>query len=124
MTGYSDAVANQDATVVTQNGNVITVSEADGQQWSAYSRFVESGPAYEWVGLDIDTGEEDITKVTVNGHFLTQDDVDASVEVGLPAGHLAFWLDARDTAASYPKEIVFGTQGKENTKIIIELING
>ena len=123
MTGYSDAVANQDATVVAQSGETITVSEADGQQWSAYERFDPAQGNHEWVAVAINTGEEDITKVTMDGVAFTQSDVDAATALGLTAGSFVLWLKADDTA-SYPKEIVLGTQGKENTKITIELING
>lgn len=123
MIGYEQAVANQDATVITQSGNTITVSEADGQQWGAYESDNPAQGIHEWVGLDINTGEKDITKVTFNGTLLTQDDVDEAASIGLPAGHFVLWVKADDTAG-YPREITLGTQGKENTKITIEIING
>ena len=122
MIGYSDAVANQDATVVKQNDEIITVSEAEGQQWSAYERFDPAQGDHEWIAVAINTGEEDITKVTMDGVAFTQSDVDAATALGLAAGSFVLWLEADD--ASYPKEITLGTKGKENTKITIELING
>lgn len=122
MTGYSDAVANQDATVVAQSNNVISISEADGQQWSSYERFDPAQGDHEWVAIAIDTGENDITKVTMNGTAFTSTDVEEATSLGLAAGSFVLWLEADD--ASYPKEITLGTKGKENTKITIELVNG
>lgn len=123
MIGYEQAVVNQDATVIAQSGNTITVSEADGQQWGEYESDNPAQGIHEWVGLDINTGEKDITKVTFNGTLLTQADVDEAASIGLPAGHFVLWVKADDTAG-YPREITLGTQGKENTKITIEIING
>ena len=122
MVGYSDAVANQDATVVAQNRNVITISEADEQQWSAYERFEPAQGDHDWVAVAINTGESDITRVTMDGVAFTQSDVDAATELGLDAGSFVLWVEADD--ATYPKDIVLGTQGKENTKITIEVVNG
>ena len=123
MIGYAQAVANQDATVIAQTGNKITVSEAAGQQWGSYESDNPAQGEHEWVGLDINTGEKDITKVTFNGTLLTQADVDEAASIGLGAGHFVLWAKADDTAG-YPREITLGTQGKEDTKITIEIING
>lgn len=122
MPGYATAVANQDITKVVQSGNSITVSE-DGGQWGEYASSNPNQGTHEWVGLDIDTGEKDITKVTFNGTALTQADVDEAADIGLGAGHFVFWVKADDTSA-YPRTITLGTQGKEDTKIVINIING
>lgn len=122
MPGYAQAVANQDITKVIQSGNSITVSE-DGGQWGEYASSVAAQGTHEWVGLDINTGEKDITKVTFNGTLLTQADVDEAADIGLGAGHFVLWVKADDTSA-YPRDIVLGTQGKEDTKITINIING
>ena len=75
MSGYAQAVANQNITKVVQTGNKITVSE-DGGQWGEFPSDNPAQGTHEWVALDINTGEKDITKVTFNGTLLTQDDVD------------------------------------------------
>ena len=122
MKGYAQAVINQDATVVVQNGNVITVSEAAGQQWGEFESDDPTQPGdHEWVGIDINTGESDITKVKFNGTLLSQKDVDDATSLGLPAGHFVLWAKADDTSA-YPRRIVLGTEGKEDTKITVEII--
>lgn len=122
MSGYAQAVANQNITKVVQTGNKITVSE-DGGQWGEFPSDNPAQGTHEWVALDINTGEKDITKVTFNGTLLTQADVDEAASIGLGAGHFVLWAKADDTAG-YPREITLGTQGKENTKITIEIING
>lgn len=123
MPGYATAVANQDITNIVQEGNEITLSEQDGKQWGEY---VSSNPAqgtHEWVGLVIDTGEKDITKVTFNGSALTQADVDEAASVGAGAGKFVLWVKADDTE-SYPRTITLGTEGKEDTKFIVKIVNG
>ena len=123
MSGYVTAVANQDATIITQVGNTITVSEASGQNWESYTSDDAAQGTHEWVGLIIDTGEKDITKVTFNGTLLTQDDVDEAASVGADAGKFVLWVKADDTE-NYPRTIVLGTDGKDDTSITIEIING
>ena len=123
MPGYEQVVENQDITVFVQSGNKITISEQDGEQWGSYASSNPAQGTHEWVGIDINTGEKDITKVTYNGTLLTQADVDEAADIGLPAGHFVLWVKADDTA-SYPRTITLGTQGKEDTKIVIEIVNG
>lgn len=123
MPGYTQAVINQDATVAIQSGNKITISEKAGAQWGEYASSNPAQGTHEWVGLVIDTGEKDITKVTFNGELLTQADVEEAASVNAGAGKFVLWVKA-DDSASYPRNIVLGTEGKEDTTITIEIING
>lgn len=123
MIGYENAVKNQDNTVVEQNGNTITISEVDGEQWLEYNSDNPAQGVHEWVGLIIDTGENDIKKVTFNGTQLTQEDVDEAASVGAGEGKFVLWVKAEDTE-HYPRTIVLGTEGKEDTEITIKIING
>jgi hypothetical protein len=70
MPGYAQAVINQDATIAIQSGNKITISEKAGEQWGEYASSNPAQGTHEWVGLVIDTGEKDITKVTFMVSFL------------------------------------------------------
>ena len=123
MPGYTQAVINQDATVAIQSGNKITISEKAGEQWGDYASSNPDQGTHEWVGLVIDTGEKDITKVTFNGQLLTQADVEEAATVNAGAGKFVLWVKADDSAA-YPRNIVLGTEGKEDTTITVEIING
>ena len=123
MPGYAQAVINQDATVAIQSGNKITISEKAGEQWGEYASSNPAQGTHEWVGLVIDTGEKDITKVTFNGELLTQADVEEAATVNAGAGKFVLWVKA-DDSASYPRNIVLGTEGKEDTTITVEIING
>lgn len=123
MIGYATAVANQDATIVAQVKNEITISEEAGKQWAEFESDNPAQGIHEWVGLIIDTGEKDITKVTFNGTALTQDDVDEAASVGAGAGKFVLWVKAEDTE-HYPRTITLGTEGKKDTDIIINIVNG
>ena len=123
MPGYEQAQANQNITNIVQNGNTITISEQDGEQWGEYASSNPDQGTHEWVGLIIDTGEKDITKVTFNGELLTQADVEEAASVHAGAGKFVLWVKADDTAA-YPRAIKLGTEGKEETTITVEIING
>ena len=123
MPGYAQAIINQDATVAIQSGNKITISEKAGEQWGEYASSNPAQGTHEWVGLVIDTGEKDITKVTFNGELLTQADVEEAASVNAGAGKFVLWVKADDSAA-YPRNIVLGTEGKEDTTITVEIING
>ncbi len=61
----------------------------------ALNSFASTNPAQgtaKWVGLDLNTGVDDITKLTWNGSVLTVDDVAEAASVGLGAGHIVFWV--------------------------------
>jgi hypothetical protein len=123
MVDYDKAVANQDATVITQSGNKIIVSEVAGKQWVEYNSDDPEQGVHEWVGLAIDTGLSDITKVKFNGTALTQADVDEAASIGLGAGKFVLWVKADDTAA-YPRTITLSADGQEDAQFIVEIING
>lgn len=118
-----EAKANQEATQITRSGNVITLSEVAGKQWTPYASATQAQGTHEWVGVIIDTGEDDITKVTFNGTPLTQADVEEAASVGAGAGKFILWVKADDTEG-YPRTIKLGTEGKPDTELVIKVING
>ena len=112
---------NQDKLTVTQEGNEVTVKVAGGVE--SLNTFASSNPAQgsgKWIGLDINTGVGDITKVTYNGSELTADDVAEAASVGLPAGHFVLWLKA-EVVKTTPRKITLGMEDKDDTVITIKV---
>ena len=113
--------ANQEKLTVTQNGNEISVKVAGGVE--SLNTFDSGNPAQgsaKWIGLDIDTGISDITKVLYNGVQLTEDDVAEAASVGLPAGHFVLWLKAEVVKVT-PRKITLGMEGRDDTVITIKV---
>jgi len=112
---------NQDKLTVTRNDNVFTVNVAGGVD--SLNEYASTNPAQgtaKWIGLDINTGEKDITTVTFNGSALTEDDVAEAASVNLGAGHFVLWLKAENVKLT-PRVITLGTKDKEDTKITIKV---
>lgn len=84
---------NQDSIdVITVENEVFVIGKLD-----ALNSFASTNPAQgeaKWVGLDIATNVDDITKLTWNGYQLTADDVAEAASVNLEAGHIIFWAKA------------------------------
>ena len=113
--------ANQDKLSVEANGNVYTVNVAGGV--SSLNTFASTNPAQgegKWIGLDIDTGEKDITKVTFNGEALSAADVADADSLGLPKGHFVLWLKA-EVIKNNPRSFILGVEGKDDTKVTIKV---
>lgn len=111
--------ANQDMTrvEVKNNGRTINI-KTDVAKLNKYASTDPNQGEGKWVGLDINTNTDDITKLTYNGSPLTQADVDEAASVGLGAGHLVLWLKAEST---FPKKITLAGDGYETTEITITL---
>lgn len=117
----TESQANQDKLKISKSGNKITVAVNGGVD--SLNEFASTNPAQgsgKWIGLDINTGERDITKVTYNGTLLTDDDVAEAESINLPAGHFVLWLKA-EVVKDIPRTIVLGTEGKDDTPITIEV---
>lgn len=113
--------ANQDKLTVETDGFTYTVKVAGGVD--SLNEFASTNPAQgtaKWIGLDIDTGEKDITAVTFNGTPLTEDDVAEAATINLGAGHFVLWLKAEDVKTT-PRVITLSTKGKDDTKITIKV---
>ena len=72
----------------------------------------------KWIGIDIGTNINDITKLTWNGYALTADDVAEAASVGLEAGHIIFWAKAENL----PRTIKLGRKGYNDTEIKVILM--
>ena len=93
-----NATYNQNHITLSQSGDQVILYATEGLRTYA-STDPNQGEA-EWIGIDIDTGTEDIAELTWNGYPITQTDVDDSTSVGLGNGHLIFWAKAADLEAS------------------------
>lgn len=87
-----ESQANQDMVTITQLENNISIDVADGETLNDYD-LMESGSEGKWIGLSIDTGLDDITKVKYNGQYMTEEDVEKADAVGILAGNFVLWVN-------------------------------
>ena len=104
---------------ITQTDTDIFVEVADGETLNEYELL--SGNIQEtgkWIAIAIETGDTDITKVTLDGVAFDEDDVLLATSMGAPAGSFILWVDAD----ALPKTFVLGGEGKESKTFTISLI--
>lgn len=91
---------NQEKLNVTVNNDTIAVTVTGGidslNEWTSTDPGQATLGDKPWIALDIDTGLDDITKVSYNGSALTAQDVADAAAWGLGAGHFILWLRADD----------------------------
>ena len=94
--GYAQ---NQGAMTTTVSGNTIGISFDSNTlaSWTSTDPGQATLGDVPWLALDIDTGVDDITKLTFNGSALTSGDVADAAAWGLGAGHLILWINGSDT---------------------------
>ena len=108
---------NQDAIEVAQKDNTIIILGSLSSLNSFASTNAVQGEG-KWIGIDIGTNINDITKLTWNGYALTADDVAEAASVGLEAGHIIFWAKAENL----PRTIKLGRKGYNDTEIKVILM--
>lgn len=113
-----DAAYNQEHVSLAQSGSEVTIYATEELRTFA-STDANQGSG-EWLGIDIDTGTEDITELTWNGYSLSSDDVADAESVGLGAGHIIFWAKAADLASS-ARHIVLGDDLELTISLVREL---
>ena len=118
----SDSQANQDAITVTTDGTkagklLITVS-GDLSKLKSFASTNESQGTAKWIGLIVNTGETDITKVKIGGEALTEEDVKDADSVGAEKGKFVLWLKAEKLVMS-PRILVLSTEGKKDVTVTI-----
>lgn len=89
---------NQDKITVVQNGNTILVTSTE--ELNSFMSTNTSQGSGKWIGIDIDTGFRSIFKLKWNGYTLTEQDELEADSVGLPRGHIIFWVKAEDIATT------------------------
>ena len=100
--------ANQDAIIVTQRGNNISVV-GDLSTLNSFESTNPSQGSGKWIGLDLGVNVDSITELTWSGSALTEDDVAESASVGLAENHIIFWAKAENL----PRTIRIGKDGEE-----------
>ena len=111
---------NQGKASVVVNNNTIAVTVAGGVD--SLNEWTSTDPGYSmlgdqpWIALDIDTGVNDVTKLTYNGTQLTSSDVADAAAWGLGAGHLILWIRANEVKTT-PK--VFTLAGNGITPVTV-----
>lgn len=103
---------------ITQEGTNIYIEVDDGETLNSYESTDPTQGEGQWVALAIETGEDDITKVTYNGEYLTAKDVADANSMGLPAGSFVLWVKAE----ALPKTFTLGGEGKEDKTFTVELL--
>ena len=106
------------------NQNAITVNNLGNNEYGiavtgTLNSFASTNPGQgigQWIGLVVDTGEDDIKKVKYNGVAFTENDVIEAATLGIDAGKFVWWIKAE----TLPKQIVLTTDGKAETIIKIK----
>lgn len=113
--------ANQSKATVAVADNTIAVTIDGGVDALDVWTSTDPGQAIAgdkpWIALDIDTGIDDITRLTYNGTQLTNSDVADASAWGLPAGHLILWIKA-DEVKTTPKTFTLAGVGTPVTVTI------
>ena len=73
-----------------------------------------------WIAIDVNTGLDDITKVSYNGSALTSADVEDAAAWGLGAGHFILWIKADDVQAT-PKTFTLAADGQTEINVKVEI---
>lgn len=113
---------NQDAITVTQEKVAGTLEVKVSGNLSKMEKFTSTnkdqvGEVY-WIGLVVNTGESDITKVKIGGNALTKDDVAEASTIGLSAGSFILWLRAEEVETEV-RTLVLSTDGKQSVTVTI-----
>lgn len=105
---------NQGKLNVAVSNNAIAVTVAGGvdslNEWTSTDPGQATFGDQPWIALDINTGVDDITKLTYNGQALTSSDVADAAAWGLGAGHIILWLRANAVKTS-PRTITLAGDG-------------
>lgn len=103
---------------ITQVDNDIYIEVEDGKTLNSYTSTDPAQGAGQWVAIFVETGEDDITKVTYNGTYLTAADVADAESMGAPAGSFVLWVKAENL----PKTFILGGEGKESKTFTVNLL--
>ena len=113
---------NQEKLNVTVNNNAIAVTVTGGidslNEWTSTDPGQATYGDQPWIALDIDTGLDDITKVSYNGSALTAQDVADAAAWGLGAGHFILWLRANAVHSS-EKTFTLSGEGLDTVTVTV-----
>lgn len=115
---YELSQENQNSIMISQNDNTIYIfGELD--QLNEFSFSDETQDSGKWIGIDIGTTTNDITKLKWNNDALTQTDVEKATSVGLRDGHIIFWVKAE----TLPRIIKLSGDGYLDTEYKVMFYN-
>lgn len=103
------ALQNQNAIIVDQKGEVITIRGVLDSLNETQSSNPNQG-LHKWIAIDIETRKPSIEEVSWNGSTLGAEDVAESASIGLAANHIIFWAKA-DELINTPREITLSAEG-------------
>lgn len=107
---------NQEALSVSLNGNVLSVI-GSYSELNSFSMPDSPTEEHKWACLVIDTGESDITAVSVNGSQLTADDVAAATNAGVAEGSFIMWVKV-DDLINIPITLTLATENKTSVSLV------
>lgn len=96
---------------VETTANNINIKVTDVSQLEQWASSNPGQGTHAWIAVDINTGVDDITKLTyssqagVAGEYLTDADVAEAAAWGLGAGHIVLWLKGEEVTQANPKTI-------------------
>ena len=102
---------NQQNITVKQNGNIITVKATNLENFVSTDSEQALLGAVDWIGLEIETGADDITKIKYNGTALTAKDVTEADSLGLKKGSFILWTPY----SKLPKTFTLSTETESKT---------
>ena len=105
---------NQDAIIVDQKGDIITIRgilDTLNETESSAGQGI-----HKWIAIDIETRAASIADVRWGGYQLTADDVADSASVGLAENHIVFWAKA-DDLINNPRDVVLSADGFEDVTL-------
>lgn len=105
---------NQDHIELKQIDNNIILSGNMNQLYSFASTNPNQGE-HKWIGIDIDTGYQDITQLKWNDSALTEADVQEAASVNLGPGHIIYWLKANNLSDNQTIKITIGPEENKQT---------
>ena len=115
-------VAQNNAKVeaVTLADNVLTIKVDVEKLTESASSVVEQG-THKWLGLEVKTGMQDITKVLYNGKALTSADVTDATLTGCSSGSFVLYIKS-DVVAKEAKKITLTSEGYSPVAITIQIV--
>ena len=115
----TELAENQDKATVEMVGNTMEITIEGGvDSLNKYASTEPSQGTGAWLGIDVNTGTDDITKVKYNGYQLTAQDVQDATDWGLGAGHFILWIKA-DVVKGSPKTFTLSGDGVQDTEVTI-----
>ena len=107
---------NQTELSISRSNNTVTIS-GDFSALNSFSMSNNPSDTHKWGCLVIDTGESDITTVSVNGDMLTAGDIADAALVDITSGSFVLWVKT-DELINIPITLTFATSNKTSVSVV------